>query len=149
MANDSNNVEFKNYNKLAERFGIHWNENMRHDVIDNHFEQGAITINPYNPIFRNTKTVYIKQLCTQNLTKPAVSIYSENNEVIMSAAKVGRGVVFAVGDPWFYNEYLDGRKIPSTYQNYQAAQDLIKWLLSPDHRIMPYTNGSSKGYLNQ
>ena len=41
MANDSNNVEFKNINKLAERFGIHWNENMRHDVIDNNFEQGA------------------------------------------------------------------------------------------------------------
>lgn len=40
MANDSNNVEFKHYNELAERFGIHWNENMRHDVIDNKFEQG-------------------------------------------------------------------------------------------------------------
>jgi TolB-like protein/Tfp pilus assembly protein PilF len=35
MANDSGNVEFTNFNKLAERFGIHWNENMRHDVIDN------------------------------------------------------------------------------------------------------------------
>src|SRR5690242_15303322 len=149
MANDSNNVEFKNYNKLAEKFGIHWNENMRHDVIDNRYEQGAIVLNPYNPIFGNVGKVYIKQLCTQDIKKPAVSIYTENNEVIMSAAKVGKGVVFAVGDPWFYNEYLDGRKIPAEYRNYQAAEELVKWLLNPQHPIVPYTPGPSKGYLNQ
>jgi unsaturated rhamnogalacturonyl hydrolase len=149
MANDSNNVEFKNYNKLAEKFGIHWNENMRHDVIDNKFEQGAITLNPYNPIFRKAKTVYIKQLCTQNISKPAVAVCVENNEVLMSAAKVGKGYVFAVGDPWFYNEYLDGRKIPSIYQNYEAAQDLVKWLLNPKHPLVPYTDGPSNGYINK
>ena len=130
MANDSNNVEFKNYNALAERFGIHWNENMRHDVIDNQFEQGAIPISKNNPVFRTAKTAYIKQLCTQTLQKPAVSIYSENNEVLMSVAKVGKGTVFAVGDPWFYNEYTDGRKIPAVYENYKAAEDLVKWLLT-------------------
>jgi unsaturated rhamnogalacturonyl hydrolase len=111
MANDSNNVEFKHYNELAERFGIHWNENMRHDVIDNHFEQGALPIAANHPIFKTAKKVYIKQLCTQQLKKPAISVYSENGEVIMSVSKVGKGTVFAVGDPWFYNEYLDGRKI--------------------------------------
>jgi unsaturated rhamnogalacturonyl hydrolase len=151
MANDSNNVEFKHYNELAEKFGIHWNENMRHDVIDNKFEQGAIVINPYNPIFKTAKTVYIKQLCTQDIRKPAVSIYSERGEVIMSAAKVGKGVVFAIGDPWFYNEYTDGRKIPSEYQNYAAAEDLVKWLLGSQHYIIdrpgpPYTNEPAQKY---
>lgn len=128
MANDSNNVEFKNYNKLAEKFGIHWNENMRHDVIDNKFEQGAIMIPPNNPVFKTAKKVFIKQLCTQTIKAPAVSVLSENGEVIMSMARVGKGRVFAVGDPWFYNEYVDGRKIPAEYENYKAAEDLVKWL---------------------
>ena len=70
MANDSNNVEFKHYNELAEKFGIHWNENMRHDVIDNHFEQGALPIPANHPIFKSVKKVYIKQLCTQDIKKP-------------------------------------------------------------------------------
>jgi unsaturated rhamnogalacturonyl hydrolase len=129
MANDSNNVEFKHYNELAERFGIHWNENMRHDVIDNKYEQGGLPIAFGNPIFRSVSKVYIKQLCTQNIKKPATSVYTENGEVYMSVAKVGKGTVFAVGDPWFYNEYTDGRKIPAEYENYKAAEDLVRWLL--------------------
>ena len=129
MANDSNNVEFTNYNKLAERFGIHWNENMRHDVIDNHYEQGALVMQKGNPVFKEGLQVYIKQLCTQNITAPAIAVLTENNETIISISKVGKGTVFAVGDPWFYNEYLDGRKIPSEYENYEAAQQLIRYLL--------------------
>jgi unsaturated rhamnogalacturonyl hydrolase len=129
MANDSNNVEFTRYNQLAAKFGMHFNENMRHDVIDNQFEQGALPIAAGHPVFKNVKKVFIKQLCTQTLSKPAVSVYTENNEVLMSRAKIGKGTVFAVGDPWFYNEYVDGRKIPAQYENYKAANDLVLWLL--------------------
>src|SRR5205085_8298990 len=106
------------------------NENMRHDVIDNQFDQGALHIPAGHPIFKSVSKVFIKQLCTQNIKAPAYSVYSENGEVIMSVSKVGKGTVFAVGDPWFYNEYLDGRKLPPTYENYKAASDLVKWLLS-------------------
>ncbi|MGH2552473.1 MAG: glycoside hydrolase family 88/105 protein, partial [Chitinophagaceae bacterium] len=91
MANDSNNVEFKHYNELANRFGIHWNENMRHDVIDNQFEQGAIPIPPNHSIFKTAKKVFIKQICTQTLDKPAISVYTENGEVLMSFARIGNG----------------------------------------------------------
>jgi unsaturated rhamnogalacturonyl hydrolase len=129
MANDSNNVEFVNYNKLAGRFGIHWNENIRHDVKNDVFEQGAVVFKN-NEIFKNCHTAYIKQLCTQTLTKPATAVYSENGEVIMSKSMVGKGKVFAVGDPWFYNEYVDGRKLPARYENYKAAEDLVKWLFN-------------------
>lgn len=129
MANDSNNVEFTNYNKLTKRFGIQWNENMRHDVIDNQFEQGALLMSKGNPVFKEGRRVFIKQLCTQSISAPATSILSENNETIISVSKVGKGLVFAVGDPWFYNEYLDGRKLPSRFENYAAAEELINWLL--------------------
>lgn len=129
MANDSNNVEFINYNKLAERFGIHWNENMRHDVIDNKYEQGALFFDEADAIFGKVKKVFIKQICTQTIDKPAISVYKENGEVLMSFARLGRGTVFAVGDPWFYNEYVDGRKIPAEFENYKAAEELVQWLL--------------------
>lgn len=129
MANDSNNVEFKNFNKLAERFGIRWNENMRHDVIDNKFEQGAIFFDEADAIFGKVKKVFIKQICTQTIDKPAISVYKENGEVLISFARLGRGTVFAVGDPWFYNEYVDGRKLPAEYENYKAAEELVQWLL--------------------
>jgi unsaturated rhamnogalacturonyl hydrolase len=47
----------------------------------------------------------------------------------MTVSKLGKGTVFAVGDPWFYNEYLDGRKIPMYLENYKAAEDLVKWAI--------------------
>ncbi len=53
----------------------------------------------------------------------------KDGDVIIATAKYGKGTVFAVGDPWLYNEYVDGRKLPSEYENYKAAEDLVKWLL--------------------
>jgi len=51
----------------------------------------------------------------------------------MAVARVGKGAVFAVGDPWFYNEYTDGRKLPADFDNYNAARDLAQWLLAGAH----------------
>jgi unsaturated rhamnogalacturonyl hydrolase len=82
-------------------------------------------------VFQTAGSVFIKQLSTIDIKKPAESVYSENGEVLMAAARVGEGVVFAVGDPWFYNEYVDGRKIPPMYQNYRAAENLVKWIIGP------------------
>ena len=48
---------------------------------------------------------------------------------MIATAKLGKGTVFAVGDPWLYNEYVDGRKLPAEYENYKAAEDLVKWLI--------------------
>jgi len=33
-----------------------------------------------------------------------------------------------------YNEYVDGRKLPMEYENYQAAVDLVKWLIKQAHK---------------
>ena len=49
--------------------------------------------------------------------------------MIIATAKVGRGTVFAVGDPWFYNEYTDGRKLPAEFENFSAARDATQWLI--------------------
>ncbi len=48
----------------------------------------------------------------------------------MATAKYGKGTVFAVVDPWLYNEYTDGRKLPVEYDNYAGGQELVRWILS-------------------
>ena len=38
---------------------------------------------------------------------------------------IGKGMVFAVGDPWLYNEYIDTRRLPAGYENAQAGKNLF------------------------
>jgi len=47
---------------------------------------------------------------------------------IMATVKYGKGTVFVLGDPWIYNEYLDGRRLPLEYENFKAAHELTRWL---------------------
>jgi len=56
-------------------------------------------------------------------------VLTQNGSNVVAVAKVGKGTVFAVGDPWFYNEYEDGRKIPMDFENYKASEDLVKWTI--------------------
>ena len=58
-----------------------------------------------------------------------VSVANNKGDAVMALKRYGKGLVLAIGDPWVYNEYLDGRKLPAEYQNYQAADDLVKWLI--------------------
>jgi unsaturated rhamnogalacturonyl hydrolase len=92
------------------------------------FEQGALFIPAGNKVFPHTKKIYLKEIATIKLQQPATALYTDKGDVIMAIAKVGKGMVFAVGDPWFYNEYLDGRRLPASFENYQAATDLSEWL---------------------
>ncbi len=129
FANDSGNVEFKHYNELAEKFGIHFNENGRNMVKGQDFPTGTFTIPAGDEIFKTAKKIYMKEICTINVTAPAKSIFTDKGDVIMAVSKVGKGTVFAVGDPWLYNEYADGRKLPQHLENYTAAEDFVQWLI--------------------
>jgi len=109
---------------------MHFNENSINHVTGNQYEMGALTIQPGDAIFKTAKKVYIKELATLTVKAPAIAHYKNAaGDVIMATAKIGKGAVFAVGDPWFYNEYLDGRKLPASYENHHAAADLVQWLL--------------------
>ncbi len=129
MENDSLNAEFTHFNTLAEKFGIHFNGDSRNRVQGRNYEQGALMIPPHHEIFPNVKKVYIKELSTMTVKAPAKAVYKDGNYVIMAVAKVGKGTVFAVGDPWFYNEYTDGKRLTPDFQNYGAAADLSSWLI--------------------
>ena len=128
MGNDFGNMEFDHFNQLARQFGIQFNKDSRNKVPGNDFEKGLIMVPNGDPIFKTAKRLYLKEISTFTLTPPAKVVIKDQGDVIVAVAKLGRGTVFAVGDPWFYNEYLDGRKLPPTFDNYKAARDLTKWL---------------------
>jgi unsaturated rhamnogalacturonyl hydrolase len=37
--------------------------------------------------------------------------------------------VFAIGDPWIYNEYMDHDRLPESFENRKAAENLTDLLL--------------------
>ncbi|MGN6638310.1 MAG: glycoside hydrolase family 88 protein, partial [Mucilaginibacter sp.] len=129
LNNDTGNAEFKHLNILMAKFGMRFNEDSRNRVKGLNFQQGAINIPPGNEIFKTAKKVYIKELSTLNVTPPAHSALTDKGDVIVAVAKYGKGTVFAVGDPWFYNEYTDGRKLTPDFDNFKAANDFVKWLV--------------------
>jgi unsaturated rhamnogalacturonyl hydrolase len=130
FANDSGNVELTRYNQLAEKFGIHFNENKSRNMVKgSDFPTGTINIPAGNPIFKTAKNIYIKEISTLDLKTPAKAVLTDKGDNIIAVSKVGKGTVFAIGDPWLYNEYLDGRKLPTYLENYKAAEDLVQWLI--------------------
>lgn len=129
LLNDKGNCELTKFNVLPESFGIKFNEDSRNRVQGANFEQGAIKIPAGNPIFKTAKKVYIKEISTIVAKAPAVSALSDGGDVVIATAKYGKGTVFAVGDPWFYNEYIDGRKLPAAFENFKATNDLVNWLI--------------------
>ena len=130
MGNDLGNAEFDHFNELAKQFGIQFNKDSRNRVQGNDYAMGLILAPDQHPIFTTAKRLYLKEISTLALTPPAKPILQDKGDVIMAVAKLGRGTVFAVGDPWLYNEYVDGRKLPPEFDNGKAARDLARWLIA-------------------
>lgn len=129
MANDTANCEHQHFNQLAARFGMQFMPKNRNQVQGTNWEQGVISLTPNAGIFLKTRTVYIKELAPIVVKAPAKAVVTDSGDVIIAVANVGKGRVLAVGDPWLYNEYVDGRRIPAKYQNFQAAKELAAWLV--------------------
>jgi unsaturated rhamnogalacturonyl hydrolase len=129
MGNDSGNAEFEHWNQLSERFGVQFDYNSINKVQGTQWAQGTVNIPENNSVFKNISKVYLKELSTLQLKAPAKALVSLDGQVVMAVAKVGKGTVFAVGDPWLYNEYVDGRRLPLEWENLRAAHELARWLL--------------------
>lgn len=131
LSNDTGNAEFPKYNMLAKAFGIQFNEDSKARVKNDYYPDGAVEPEAGNPIFKNAKKLYIKEYSSLTVTPPAKAVLkSKEGFAMMAVAKLGKGTVFALGDPWIYNEYLDGRKLPLEYQNFIGGNDWVKWLIS-------------------
>jgi unsaturated rhamnogalacturonyl hydrolase len=135
LANDSNNCEFDHLNKLAEKFGIKFNGDSRNKVIGKNYEDGAFKNLPVHPLFQNVRKIYMKEISTLSLKKPSKAILKDKSYNIIAESQFGKGYVFAVGDPWLYNEYIDNRRLPEGFDNYIAGKNLIKWILEKAKKV--------------
>ncbi|MCL5031418.1 MAG: hypothetical protein M1480_20640 [Bacteroidetes bacterium] len=68
---------------------------------------GKFDVFPDHPIFKGVKKIYLKEISTLKLSGSAKPVLTDKGDVIMASSKLGKGFVFAVGDPWLYNEYID------------------------------------------
>ena len=130
MENDPANADLDHLNILADRFGIHFNSLLRKHVIGTQWDLGKVAIKGGGPIFHDPHTIYVKDVSTITVKSPAVAQITDNGDILMATAKYGKGTVFAVVDPWLYNEYTDGRKLPAEYDNFAAGRDLVRWVLA-------------------
>lgn len=128
MANDKANTELENFNKLANKFKFNFNDDLiSHVINDQHFEDGAILISK-NKVFKTATKVFLKDACSITVEKKTQTILRQDGKAIVAGKKFGNGYVLVVGDPWLYNEYVNGR-LPKDFENDKAAQDLAIWLL--------------------
>jgi unsaturated rhamnogalacturonyl hydrolase len=129
LANDSANVELPHFNQLAKRFGIQFTDKSVNMVKNNVYEQGKVMIPENHPIFKDVKKIFVKELSVLSVKEPAKASVSEGRNVIIGVANVVKGRVFALGDPWIYNEYLNGKRLPMEFENFKAVKNLAVWLL--------------------
>jgi len=128
MANDKGNAEFSHFNQLAEVFGIHFNEDCVNHVIGEDRVPGTIHISAGDAIFSSPLQLYMKDVASLRLVAPARPAIINNGSTIAATAHVGKGIVFAVGDPWIYNEYIDNHILPAPFQNMEGATAWVSWL---------------------
>jgi unsaturated rhamnogalacturonyl hydrolase len=139
MANDTSNCEITHFNTLSKAFGVEFSNKCRNFVKNDTYPQGEFFLSGNHPIFKDVKRIFIKEISVLNLSGNAhAEVIAEENgsnanvnsgDCIMATVKYGKGKVFVVGDPWIYNEYIGGRKLPNEYENFKAAKYLAEWAL--------------------
>lgn len=129
MQNDPPNADIDHLNLLADRFGIHFENVLTHHIIGDEYGPGYIQVSGAGPIFRNPHTLYMKDTCGMSLKPPATVLLQDKEGIVMATAEYGRGTVFAVIDPWLYNEYTDHRKVQPVQDNFAAGEEFVSWLL--------------------
>jgi len=134
LANNATNCEFTHLNQLVSRFGMTFNYVTLHPVTGTNWEMGACKNLPDHPLFKGVSKIYIKEVSSIDLKGNAKAILTENGKVLIAECKYGKGYVFAIGDPWIYNEYIDHAVLPGSFQNKKAAENLTDLLLG---KILP------------
>jgi unsaturated rhamnogalacturonyl hydrolase len=129
MENDPANADIEHMNLLADLFGLHFNSVLSHHVEGDNFSMGRIETAGDKELFDRPHVLYMKDTCTISPSGSARPLLTDKGDVMMATAKHGEGTVFAVVDPWLYNEYTDGRKLPPGYDNFKGAQALVRWLI--------------------
>jgi unsaturated rhamnogalacturonyl hydrolase len=126
MANDSANCDLEHFNVLARKFGVVFTQKSINMVKNEQLDTGWV-VNQTQHVFKRAWNLYLKEVSALEVKKPAVVVAAKQSDAVMAACRYGKGKVFLVGDPWIYNEYVDGRRLPKRFQNADALKELIQW----------------------
>ena len=74
-------------------------------------------------IFEGGLKAYLVEVAPLKVTAPAQSMMRVDGTDVMALARVGSGLVFALGDPWLYDEYIERA------DNVKIATNLFTMLL--------------------
>jgi unsaturated rhamnogalacturonyl hydrolase len=119
LGNDKGNAEFEHFNQLARRFGIEFLEETYPHVAG----KGILIASGDGPIFNGAPEVYLVEIAPLKVSAGVDVLLADHGTPVMALAHAGRGEVFALGDPWIYNEYI-GHK-----DNRAIAANLFRQLL--------------------
>ena len=135
MENDSEHADQTHLDLLSDKFGIHFNPVTRNRELNNSYENTLVPIAAgTGGIFHHAHKAVMKETCTITVSAPAKAVLSElaaegGSDVFMAVAHAGKGPVYANVDPWVYNEYTDGRKLPLGEDNFAGGLELTRWLV--------------------
>lgn len=132
MQNDDTHADQEHFDTLSDRFGLHFNATLKNtEPPDGDYGPTLVNIAAgAGGIFAHRHKVLMKETCTITVSTPAQIIVAKDGDTMIAASHFGRGVVFAATDPWLYNEYTDGRKLPLGEDNFAAAEELTHWLVA-------------------
>jgi unsaturated rhamnogalacturonyl hydrolase len=103
LGNDKGHAEFTHFNRLASRFGIQFLEETYPKVSG----KAILVATGQHAIFEGGLQAYLVEVAPLKLVAPAEPVLTHEGTHVMALAHVGRGMVFALGDPWLYNEYIE------------------------------------------
>lgn len=131
MANDSANADLQHLNILGSKFGLKFNQDIiLHVTDDEHFADGGLNTSSAKSLFKTSNRIFLKDVCSISISGKAKSILKDKNGAnVIVSSEYGKGTILAVGDPWLYNEYVNGR-LPVEYENDKAMNDVASWLMS-------------------
>jgi hypothetical protein len=129
MANDGPNCEFTHFNRLAGVFGFHFVPVTLNPVLNNDWEMGAEINLPQHPLFKGVKKIYMKEVAPILLSGEAMPVLKDGEFTFIAETRYGKGYVLAIGDPWLYNEYIGHSRLPISFENGKAAENLCSWLI--------------------
>lgn len=128
MENDPANADIEHLDLLADQFGLHFNNVLVHHVVGDDFAEGRIDVGATAP-FTHPHTIYMKDTCSLALSQGAAPLLVWKGDTLMAWSRFGKGMVMAVTDPWLYNEYTDGKKLPALYDQQAAGQEFVTWVV--------------------
>ncbi|RZK43409.1 MAG: hypothetical protein EOO90_03890 [Pedobacter sp.] len=134
FANDSANADLKHFNILANKFGINFNNQMINHVTNDVTREGGGVDTRNTEIFKTAKMVYMKDACSISVTGDAYPLLKQKNDIIIAGSNYGKGFIVAIGDPWLYNEYVNGN-LQAEFENDKGANDLVNWLKNKLNKI--------------